>query len=244
MNELADSAPRSAADRDSFTFCDAVKVRLVRVTAAGEAALYCSACNERAAERRPGSRRELKNLLLHAMIDRMHEERIHLSDIDFSAGALGRPLLLIRGRLGPSISFSNSDGKTWAAMGVGGSRIGIDAASGREFDRKYPFHRAFGNEELRFVVERFRVPRSDAAALLWSAKEATAKALGCGFHLVDPLDLRVHPRSDTKEADESTVEVRLVGRARRRLPLMADIGTPVVCFREEGAWISLASVNR
>jgi hypothetical protein len=92
-------------------------------------------------------------------------------------GSLGQPLLKLGGRLGPSLSFSESGGLVWAAL-AGAGRVGVDAAREADFKPPYPYSRAFGKEEWDW-------------ALLWAAKEAAVKALRVGFHTADPLDLEV-----------------------------------------------------
>lgn len=47
--------------------------------------------------------------------------------------------------------------------------------------------------EIRHALKPAENDLKKAAALLWSVKEAAANALGCGFHLVDPLQVIVYP---------------------------------------------------
>lgn len=63
-------------------------------------------------------------------------------------GPLGRPHLLLGGVRGPSISFSEGGGETWAALSGDASDIGIDVAAADQFRGKYPLHRVFHNQEL------------------------------------------------------------------------------------------------
>src|SRR4030043_2460400 len=55
-------------------------------------------------------------------------------------GLLGRPHLLLGEYRGPAISFSEGEGKVWAALCGDESDIGIDVAGSEEFDREHPFH--------------------------------------------------------------------------------------------------------
>jgi phosphopantetheinyl transferase len=73
----------------------------------------------------------------------------------------------------------------------GSGSIGIDVAYPEEFAGGYPFARAFRPEELDCASALCpnNIPRG--AALIWSAKEATVKATGAGFNLLDPLEVRV-----------------------------------------------------
>jgi len=104
--------------------------------------------------------------------------------------ALGGPRIFLGDKPGPSLSFSHEEGRLWAAMsGRGG--VGIDVASPEEFAGDYPFYRAFRPEELGCAGDLCCNDRARTAALIWSLKEASVKATGEGFHLIDPLDVRV-----------------------------------------------------
>ena len=103
---------------------------------------------------------------------------------------LGRPCILIGDKPGPSLSFSHSEGRIWAAM-CGTGSVGIDVAYPEEFAGDYPFARAFRPEELDFARELCHNDTTRGLALIWSAKEASVKATGAGFNRLDPLDVRV-----------------------------------------------------
>ena len=79
-------------------------------------------------------------------------------------------------------SFSHLPEKTWAVSATRDWRIGIDAACNAEFSQPYPLHKVFHLKELSRMEP----------AQIWSAKEAVAKAMGCGFDGVNPLDIRLH----------------------------------------------------
>ena len=70
-----------------------------------------------------------------------------------------------------------------------------------------------------------------ASALLWSVKEAVVKALGCAFHLVDPLQITVYPSAEgTVDGDGGyTFPVCLSGKALVRFPIAAR-GVPMGAF--------------
>ena len=78
-------------------------------------------------------------------------------------------------------SYSHLADQTWAAAADQSCRIGIDAASDREFDSSYPFRKVFHAEEIA----------TGQPARIWSIKEAAVKALGCGFDGINPLDIQV-----------------------------------------------------
>jgi len=133
-------------------------------------------------------------------------------------GLLGRPQLLLGEDRGPAISFSEGGGKVWAALCGDASDVGIDVAGTEEFQGEYPFHRVFHPQELEHALRLADGDLAKASALLWSVKEAVVKALGCAFHLVDPLQITVHPA--TGEAGGHTFPVVLSGKALLRFPLV------------------------
>ena len=156
--------------------------------------------------------------------------------IEIVSDSLGKPHLLIDGSEGPSVSFAYEGHTMWVAVGRRGSNVGIDAAQSASFMGNYPFHRVFQEGELGNGGKR-----EEAAALIWSAKEAVVKALGCGFHLVDPLHLRVEKSSGDHEA--SLLKVYLTDKARERCQLQAKDPVPVWILRHSGMWVSVASVG-
>jgi phosphopantetheinyl transferase len=110
--------------------------------------------------------------------------------LTLDAGPLGQPLLKLGGKSGPSLSFSEDEGLVWTAM-AGRGRVGVDATREVDFEPPYPYARAFGTAEWDWASRLCQGRTASAAALLWAAKEAAVKALGVGFHTLDPLDLEV-----------------------------------------------------
>ena len=107
---------------------------------------------------------------------------------------LGQPRLRLNGRPGPAVSFSQAAGCLWAALTFAG-QVGVDAALPSEFEENYPWARAFRPAELDWARPLSGGDTAGAAALLWALKEAAVKALGVGFHLLDPLAVSaVSPR--------------------------------------------------
>jgi phosphopantetheinyl transferase len=154
---------------------------------------------------------------------------------------LGRPQLLLGKCYGPAISFSEGGGKLWAALCQDASDIGIDAAETEEFSKEYPFHRVFHAHELGHALKLTGGDWKKASALLWSIKEAAVKALGCGFHFVDPLHLCVDP--SVAETDGGYFfTVRLSGKALERFPVPADLW--IHSRFHESMWLSIALLNR
>ncbi|MBN1106923.1 MAG: 4'-phosphopantetheinyl transferase superfamily protein [Deltaproteobacteria bacterium] len=114
----------------------------------------------------------------------------HVDALTLHKSALGAPSLHLCGKQGPSLSFSHGERRLWAAMSATRS-VGIDVAYPKEFAGDYPFHRAFRPQELDWARHLCSNVTAPAAALIWSLKEASVKATGEGFHLIDPLDVRV-----------------------------------------------------
>lgn len=165
-------------------------------------------------------------------------------------GPLGRPQLLLGDRIGPAISFCRSGQNLWAALCGDEQDIGIDVAERREFQGKYPFYRVFHLQELQHALKPAGEDLKKAAALLWSVKEAAAKAMGCGFHLVDPLHVIVYPSIDgatggtAKENGIYDFSVELSGKAAKRFPMAPGRSLRVRSFSNGKLWLSIALLNR
>jgi phosphopantetheinyl transferase (holo-ACP synthase) len=155
---------------------------------------------------------------------------------------LGKPQLLLGARRGPAISFSEGGGKVWAALCGDESDVGIDVAEAVEFQGVYPYHRVFNGQELPPVLNLAGGNLEQASALLWSVKEAVVKALGCAFHLVDPLQIHVSP--SIRGGDGYTFSVRLSGKALARFPIGAGLSLWVRSFPQEKMWLSIAVSKR
>jgi hypothetical protein len=151
--------------------------------------------------------------------------------------ALGRPQLLSEERRSPSISFSEGGGRLWAAL-CGEGEVGIDVAGGDEFPGTYPLHRVCQEEELHHALRLAGGDPGNAAALLWSIKEAVAKALGCAFHGVEPRHITVYP--GVGKGDGHTFPVALSGKTLRRLPPGADSLLWVRTSPQNDRWLSVA----
>ncbi|MBI4859595.1 MAG: 4'-phosphopantetheinyl transferase superfamily protein [Candidatus Riflebacteria bacterium] len=142
---------------------------------------------------------------------------------------MGRPALLVDGRAGPAVSFTRSGGLLRAALAhVHG--LGIDLADDAEFAGDYPRHRAFGPAELALALAG--VGGGMAAALLWAVKESVVKALGSGFHGVEPRAVAVG--SIAPRHDGLVCGVRVDGRAG-----------PIVAWarREPSGWFALTALD-
>jgi hypothetical protein len=157
-------------------------------------------------------------------------------------GPLGRPHLLLGEYRGPAISFSEGGGNVWAALCGDQSDIGIDVAGTDEFQKGYPFHRVFHDHELQHALRLAGGELGNASALLWSIKEAVVKALGCAFHLVDPLQINIYP-SVAGEDGGYAFPVRLSRKALIRFPIGTDRSIWVRSLPYGKMWLSITLLN-
>jgi phosphopantetheine--protein transferase-like protein len=155
---------------------------------------------------------------------------------------LGKPHLLLGEYRGPAVSFSEGGRTVWAALSGDESDIGIDVAQAGEFRGDYPFHRVFSAQELEHAMKLAGGDMAKASALLWSIKEAVVKALGCGFHLVEPRDISVR-RAAVGDV-EYTFEACLSGRGLARLPMCAGRSVWVRSLPQGQMWLSIAFLER
>jgi phosphopantetheinyl transferase len=155
---------------------------------------------------------------------------------------LGRPQLRLGDKRGPAISCSEGGGKIWAALCGDESDIGIDVAAADEFQGDYPRHRVFHGHELHHALRLAGGDLARASALLWSVKEAVAKALGCAFHLVDPRQINVYPAVSRNGG--YTFPVGLSGKALVRFPLNPGRSIWVRSLPRERIWLSIALLHR
>ncbi len=155
---------------------------------------------------------------------------------------LGRPHLLLGEYRGPAISFSESAGKVWAALCGDASEIGIDVATADEFQGEYPCHRVFHDRELQHALRLTGGDLEKASAMLWSIKEAVVKALGCAFHMVEPLQIHIYP--STRGGSWHTFPVCLSRKALARSPIGTRQSIWVRSFPQAKSWLSIALLSR
>jgi phosphopantetheinyl transferase len=109
--------------------------------------------------------------------------------LTLEADPLGRPLLKLGTKPGPSLSFSEAGNLLWGAL-IADGQVGLDAALEKDLAPPYPYARVFGPEEWDWAWRHCQGRTAAAAALLWAVKEAAVKALGVGFHTLNPRDLQ------------------------------------------------------
>jgi len=175
------------------------------------------------------AKEELVARLLGALarLDRRWAHLQGCQTITLHHGDLGQPRLTVAGAAGPSLSFSYSGDLLYGAL-AGSGRIGLDAALAAEFAAPYPLARVFGEAEWALARRLTQGDSGSAAALLWSLKEASVKALGVGFHRLDFLEVEVQDLMAHREGILCTV------KARSCLPAWART--------IPGGWLALALV--
>jgi phosphopantetheinyl transferase (holo-ACP synthase) len=156
-------------------------------------------------------------------------------------GPLGKPHLLVGECRGPALSFSEGGGRVWAALCADDTAVGIDVAGADEFPGEYPFHRVFQAQEFQHALELLGDDVGRAAALLWSIKEAIVKALGCGFHRVEPRDIWVHPCAE--KGSEHAFSVCLSKKALDRVPMGAGPSLWGRSLPQGKTWLSIACLE-
>ena len=196
----------------------------------------------------PGDSETCKELLIAALWDHLQTTATPLDhcrpssraacSLQLLYGPLGRPYTRMGEHRGPAISFSRGGGRVWAALSGDESAVGIDLAESAEFEGAYPLQRVFHPEELHHAVKVTAGDREEAAALLWSVKEAVVKALGCGFHLMDPRQISVHQSAGGEGG--YAFPVSLTGKDLERLPLAAGQFLWVYSFPQKKMWLSIA----
>ncbi len=176
----------------------------------------------------PGAEERLAAGLLDrlARIDGKCRSRARWRDLSVLRSPLGQPLVVVDGEVGPAISLSRASGLLWGAVSQGPD-VGIDVVLRDEFAGPYPYHRAFGSEELALVTDCIGHDLPLAAAGIWAMKEAAVKAVGIGFHGIDPRDVRVLS-VQRGAGGECVFQVRV------------GLTCPVWLSREGAGWLALA----
>jgi phosphopantetheinyl transferase len=192
-------------------------------------------------ENRPALQQKIARRLLSTVREysayRIAPASNNSSSVTVDKNRLGRPVLALDGMPGPSISFSYHNRKVWGAMCEAPHQCGIDVASASEFDEKFPLQKVFLPKEITEAIQ-FAGSVESATALLWSAKEAVVKAAGCGFHLVDPIEVCLEFIHNCNGVLNMKAHIR-ASSSPAKSPLVTGL-FKVGCFRHEEKWISIA----
>lgn len=192
-------------------------------------------------ENRPAMQEKIAKRLLSTMREysacRIANDSNNSSSLTVDKNGLGRPLLTLDGVQGPSISFSYHNLRLWGAMCDAPHQCGIDVASASEFNEKFPLQMVFLPREITEAIE-FAGTVESAMPLLWSAKEAVVKAMGCGFHLVDPIEVLLEFIHNSNGLLNMQAHIR-VSSNPAALPGLYGL-FKVGSFRHGGEWVSIA----
>ena len=174
-----------------------------------------------------GDRRDVKNTLARELLNNVvprfiieKKEQLIANDI------YGCPRVNSKYKQPLAISFSYSGQELWAAV-ADVAALGIDVAMAADFLAPYPYNRAFMEHELQ-LASSFGSNKEDAAALLWSCKEAAMKKRGTGFHFNDPRDVQI-------------LSCLLDGYGRYRVIVATPKKISVVVRKERHLWFAVAA---
>ncbi len=135
-----------------------------------------------------------KSALIRALIN----TSLAITDFDsirLSRNRLGKPLLILDDDKHLGFSCSYLGDKIWVAVADSNIPVGVDAAAPNEFMNNYPFEHAFSKNECERI--RSNTDQIGYAARLWSMKEAIVKAMGTGFHCLNPSEIDIDPELAT-----------------------------------------------
>ncbi len=166
----------------------------------------------------------------------------HSPRLSLTRDALGKPLVVGPESLDVRLSFSYGKDRLWAALARSPRHLGLDVAHPAEFQGSYPFHQAFHDEEWLMVPDTSRQSSSEAAAFLWSLKEAAVKSLGCGFHFLGPKELLVAPWEMGTEGKDFRVWIRPFDAHRARA--LCEVEIHATSRRVGDARLALALCDR
>lgn len=173
-----------------------------------------------------GDRSEVKNTLARGLLRSADsrfpvEKNVQLIKNDI----YGCPRLHRDYQQSIAISFSYTGQEVWAAVAKVDA-LGIDIETPGNFSAPYPYGRVFLEEDFH-NISSFCKNKEDAAAMLWSCKEAAVKYKGTGFHFIDPRDVRIHSCMQD-------------GPFSYRVSVMIPEKIHVVVMREQHHWLALA----
>lgn len=173
----------------------------------------------------PGARLRLAALLLKRLGELIPRwSSATAGRISLTVTYLGQPKLLINGRPGPGVSFSQAGDRLWGAVAAHG-RVGLELVN-RSWRPPEPLPDSPGLQEAVRLLARLGWDPLEAPALLRALGSAALKAIGVGCRYTSPEQLSL--TSPTLWPGG----IRLAVRAGGLVPALA---------RREGAfWLALA----
>ena len=201
---------------------------------------FASAVKQDFAQNRERARMSLMDLLFRHFSQ--SASRAFPPEIRLAHDLWGKPFLLGPSPFLPAISFSYAPDCLWGALGHPGVHLGLDVAEAAEFPPSYPVHRLGKAEEWREMAGLAPGGPGEAAALLWSAKEAAVKALGCGYHGIGPRQIDLLPQPGGLEP--LLFLAHLDSSAKPRFSPLAEVKVSVAVYRRKRFWLALGVASQ
>jgi phosphopantetheinyl transferase len=154
----------------------------------------------------------------------------------------GKPQLLGPHPPYPAVSFSYGANRLWGALGKPGASLGFDVAEAGEFPPGYPYHRLAAPEEWAQVTDHLGQDKSEAAAMLWAAKEAAVKALGCGYRGFSPLQVKLALRAEKARVIFFCASIDRTAKAK--FHGLSGSTVAIVVWRWQKAWLALGRSSK
>ncbi|MDI6853083.1 MAG: 4'-phosphopantetheinyl transferase superfamily protein [Deltaproteobacteria bacterium] len=142
----------------------------------------------------------------------------------------------------PAVSFSYGMNCLWGAVGEPGEHLGLDVTEAGEFSKGYPYHRIAAGEEWEYIKDRLGRDKSEAAALLWAAKEAAVKALGCGYRGFGPLQVKLALKAEKAGVIFFCANIDRATEAE--FHGLAGASVAVAVWRHKSAWLALGRTSK
>ena len=235
--------PRREADECGSAFKDSVEL----ISLLPDWPLACGRLRLGTGAMRPAARHKAKVLLaskLWTVLELTDAGSPPLfAPVDVTSDRLGRPLLVVADQRIANLSFSYCDGNAWAVVSEPSWCSGIDVSQRREFGEGYPFRRVFSSAELFHGNDMTCGDTAEAAALLWSAKEAAVKAVGWGFHFLEPRDVRLEIRGPLWIEPGCQMWACLTAPRAMGGSRFGQVQIPVRTVRMEDCWVSVARMQ-
>lgn len=163
-------------------------------------------------------------------------------DVQIAHDDYGKPHLVGSHPPYPAVSFSYGSSSLWGALGKPGLHLGLDAAEAAEFPEGYPYHRLAAAGEWAEIRERLALDGREAAALGWAAKEATVKALGCGYRGIGPRQVILAYQG--RWAGAVLFQARVEAEPKPGFPGLPGATAAVIVHRRQRTWLALGLTFR
>lgn len=172
----------------------------------------------------PGARLRLAALLLERLGKLVPTWSDAAGRISLTFTYLGQPKLLVEGRPGPGISFSQAGDRRWGAVAAHG-RVGLELVP-RTWRPAEPLPASPGLQEATRLLARLGGDPREAPALLRALGSAALKAIGVGCRYTSP--------------DQLAISAPTLWPGGLRCAVRAGGLVPAFARREGAFWLALA----